>query len=139
MFVYNGFMPERRLTLLYSADIFTGSLLLFWVQPLLGGAPAVWTTAQVFFQLLLAGYLYAHALNQRLAPRRQAVIHLAVLAAACAWLWLPLPESAPPGTLIGKSICPMCQLYLRENRISNASRETYMEKVRANSHPLCKS
>ncbi len=99
-------MPERRLTLLYSAALFCGSLLLFWVQPmlakrvlpLLGGAPAVWTTAQVFFQLLLlAGYLYAHALNQRLAPRRQAVIHLVVLAAACAWLFLPLPEPAPPG------------------------------------------
>lgn len=99
-------MSERRLVFLYSAALFTGSLLLFWVQPmqakrvlpLLGGAPAVWTTAQVFFQLLLlAGYLYAHALNQRLAPRRQAVIHLAVLAAACAWLWLPLPGPASPG------------------------------------------
>ncbi len=105
-FVYNGSMPERRLTLLYSAALFCGSLLLFWVQPmlakrvlpLLGGAPAVWTTAQVFFQLLLlAGYLYAHALNQHLAPRRQAVVHLVVLAAACAWLFLPLPAPAPPG------------------------------------------
>ncbi len=99
-------MSERRLIFLYFAALFTGSLLLFWVQPmqakrvlpLLGGAPAVWTTAQVFFQLLLlAGYLYAHALNQRLAPRHQAVIHLIVLAAACAWLWLPLPGPASPG------------------------------------------
>jgi len=96
----------RRLTPLYAFALFTGSLLLFWAQPmlakrvlpLLGGAPAVWTAAQVFFQLLLlAGYLYAHGLNQRLSPRRQAVIHLIVLAAACAWLWLPLPESAPAG------------------------------------------
>ncbi len=44
------------------------ALLLFWIQPLytkmalpyFGGAPAVWTTASMFFQFaLLAGYLYA--------------------------------------------------------------------------------
>ncbi len=98
-------MDGRRLTRLYAAALFTGSLLLFWVQPmlakqvlpLLGGAPAVWTAAQVFFQLLLlAGYLYAHGLSVLLAPRRQAVVHLALLALAGAWLLLPLPASTPP-------------------------------------------
>ncbi len=101
-------MPERRLTLLYAAALFSGALLLFWVQPMLakrvlpflGGAPAVWTTAQVFFQLLLlGGYLYAHGLSRLLAPRRQAIVHLAMLAAAGAWLWLPQPEATPPGAV----------------------------------------
>lgn len=106
-FMYNAAMPKRRLTFLFSLALFTGSLLVFWVQPmlakrvlpLLGGAPAVWTTAQVFFQLLLlAGYLYAHGLSRRLAPRGQAAVHLALLALACAWLWLPRTDPAPPAT-----------------------------------------
>ena len=54
---------------LFTATIGLGALLLFWLQPmfakmtlpLLGGAPAVWSTALVFFQAtLLAGYVYAH-------------------------------------------------------------------------------
>jgi hypothetical protein len=54
--------------------IFLGAFLLFQVEPLLakailpwfGGAPAVWTTCMVFFQVaLLAGYLYAHAIVRR--------------------------------------------------------------------------
>ena len=53
----------------YTAAIFVSALLLFSVQPLftkmvlprLGGSPAVWSVAMVFFQsLLLAGYAYAH-------------------------------------------------------------------------------
>src|SRR5437763_15680974 len=51
------------------------------VLPLLGGAPAAWAACMVFFQaLLLAGYAYAHAATRRLGSRRQAVVHLAVLA-----------------------------------------------------------
>ena len=55
----------------YTAAIFTSALLLFSVQPLftkmvlprLGGSPAVWSVAMVFFQsLLLGGYAYAHYL-----------------------------------------------------------------------------
>jgi hypothetical protein len=53
----------------FSVTIFTGAALLFLVQPmfarmvlpLLGGSPAVWNTAMVFYQaVLLAGYAYAH-------------------------------------------------------------------------------
>ncbi|MCX7380187.1 MAG: hypothetical protein NT133_01950, partial [Alphaproteobacteria bacterium] len=66
------------------------AFLLFWVQPLitkmllpmLGGAPAVWNTAMMFFQItLLIGYLYAHLLN-RLAPWQQAATHGVLLLAA---------------------------------------------------------
>src|SRR3982074_116896 len=57
----------------YTAPLFVSALLLFSVQPLftkmvlprLGGSPAVWSVAMVFFQsLLLAGYAYAHYLMQ---------------------------------------------------------------------------
>ena len=73
---------------LFAATIFLNALLLFWVQPLfvrmvlplLGGAPAVWNTAMVFFQTgLLAGYAYAHFINARLGARAQAPVHLAVM------------------------------------------------------------
>ena len=73
---------------LFTAAIFLNALLLFWMQPLfvrmvlplLGGAPAVWNTAMVFFQTgLLAGYAYAHFINARLPARAQAPLHLAVM------------------------------------------------------------
>ena len=77
----------RRLTpLLYAATLFVSALLLFSIQPMfakmvlpkLGGAPAVWSVAMVFFQtVLLAGYAYAHLLNRLLPPRWAAVFHLA--------------------------------------------------------------
>src|SRR5439155_1393407 len=48
---------------------------------LLGGTPAVWSTCMVFFQAaLLAGYAYAHASIAWLGVRRQAMLHVAVLA-----------------------------------------------------------
>ncbi len=92
------------------------AFLLFWVQPLitkmllplLGGAPSVWNTAMMFFQiLLLAGYLYAHLLI-RLPPRLQAVTHGLLLLVA--WSLLPFgvggalttpAEGAPITWLLG--------------------------------------
>lgn len=88
---------NRLVLAVYTAAIFTSALLLFSVQPLftkmvlprLGGSPAVWSVAMVFFQsLLLAGYAYAHylmTLRSRTAP---VVIHLALLLLAL--LTLPL-------------------------------------------------
>ncbi len=50
------------------------------ILPVFGGAPAVWITSLVFFQLmLLAGYLYVHVTLKWLGPRRQAVTHAALL------------------------------------------------------------
>lgn len=74
--------------ILFSATIFTGALLLFLMQPLvgrmvlplLGGSPAVWTTTMLFFQtVLLAAYGYAHFSLRRLDIRRQVSIHLVLL------------------------------------------------------------
>ena len=86
--------------------IFLGSFLLFLIQPMLGrmilprlgGAPAVWNTAMLFFQaMLLAGYLYAHAIS-RWPLKRQLATHLALFALAAATLPIGLagfyPDSA---------------------------------------------
>ena len=94
----------------YAATIFISSFLLFLVQPIIakqilpwfGGSAAVWTTCLVFFQsALLAGYAYAD-LTARLGPRRQALLHLALLAASLAFLpilasssWKPQGDEAP--------------------------------------------
>ena len=91
-------VPNDRLILIvYTAAIFTSALLLFSVQPLftkmvlprLGGSPAVWSVAMVFFQsLLLAGYAYAHLLMQARSRVIPVAVHLALLAIAL--LTLPL-------------------------------------------------
>ena len=79
--------PNRAL---FVATIFAGSFLLFLIQPMvarmvlpqLGGAPNVWNSAMLVYQaLLLAGYAYAHRLS-RIPLRRQATIHVALLALA---------------------------------------------------------
>src|SRR4051812_19314627 len=88
---------NRLILAVYTAAIFTSALLLFSVQPLftkmvlprLGGSPAVWSVAMVFFQsLLLGGYAYAHYLMQirnRMVP---VAVHLVLLVIAV--LTLPL-------------------------------------------------
>lgn len=89
---------------LFLITILTGSFLLFLVQPMiarmalprLGGAPAVWNSAMLVYQaLLLAGYAYAHRLTQS-APRRQAIIHIALFAIAILWLPIGLANLQPP-------------------------------------------
>ena len=83
---------------LFVLTIFTGSFLLFLVQPMvarmalpkLGGAPAVWNSAMLVYQaLLLAGYAYAHRLTRETA-RKQSMIHLTVLLVAAIWLPISL-------------------------------------------------
>jgi hypothetical protein len=97
--------------ILYTVTIFVSASLLFLVQPmfarmvlpLLGGAPAVWNTAMVFFQAtLLAGYAYAHWATIRLGVRRQAAFHLALLLVPLFALpigvpagWTPPREASP--------------------------------------------
>ena len=90
---------------IYTATMFTSALLLFWVQPLiakmmlplLGGAPAVWNTAMMFFQLvLLAGYGYAHLLTRSVPASRQAWIHGALLVAAATALPFTVGDQTPP-------------------------------------------
>jgi MFS family permease len=56
------------------------------ILPWFGGSAAVWTTCLVFFQsVLLAGYAYAD-LTLRLGARRQALLHVGLLALSLAFL-----------------------------------------------------
>ena len=96
----------KLLKLRFILAIFSGSFLLFLVQPMvarmalprLGGAPAVWNSAMLVYQLLLlGGYGYAHWLG-RFAPRAQGMIHLALLLAAAAMLPIGLIGSNPPAS-----------------------------------------
>ena len=86
-----------QLLVVFTAAIFLSAALLFAVQPMftklvlprLGGAPAVWSVAMVFFQAaLLAGYGYAHLLTRYAPGRRSVMIHVGLLVIAC--FWLPL-------------------------------------------------
>ncbi|MCX7886197.1 MAG: fused MFS/spermidine synthase, partial [Verrucomicrobiae bacterium] len=71
--------------------------------PMLGGAPAVWNTAMMFYQgVLLAGYAAAHWFTQRLPARAQLLSYLGVAAMACLTLpvgvpkgWVPPPQNNP--------------------------------------------
>ena len=90
----------------YAVTILLAAFLLFQVQPLIGkmilpwfgGASAVWSTCMLFFQAaLLGGYLYAHWLHERLRPRLQVLLHMALLALSL--LVLPLaPDASWKGT-----------------------------------------
>lgn len=91
-------MPVRAL---FTATILLSAFLLFLIQPMLskmilphlGGNPAVWQTAMMFFQsMLLIGYIYAHASTRWLGTQRQAKLHAAllVLSALCMPLSLHL-------------------------------------------------
>src|SRR5690242_19010474 len=88
--------------IVYAAAIFVSALLLFSVQPLftkmvlprLGGSPAVWSVAMVFFQsLLLAGYGYAHYLIRIRNRMIMAGVNLVLLVIAL----LSLPLSIASG------------------------------------------
>src|SRR4051812_43875738 len=88
--------------ILFTVTIFTGAALLFLLQPmfarmvlpLLGGTPAVWNTAMMFYQAaLLLGYAYAHASTASLGPRRQALVHMGLLLLP----FLVLPIGIPAG------------------------------------------
>ena len=95
--------PTRTL---FVATVFTGSFLLFLMQPMvarmalprLGGAPAVWNSAMLVYQaLLLGGYAYAHVAG-RLRPLGQGLLHLGLFALAALWLPLGLDATVPqPG------------------------------------------
>jgi hypothetical protein len=97
--------------IVFGLAIGLGAALLFVLEPmvakmalpLFGGSPEVWTTSLVFFQLLLlAGYLYAHALRSLADLRLQVAIHAALIALAVLVLpvqidahWAPQVEQAP--------------------------------------------
>jgi spermidine synthase len=93
--------------LVFAGTLFLSALLLFLVEPMvgkmilpmLGGSPAVWNTCMVFYQaMLLVGYLYAHLTTTWLGPRKQAGLHLVLM--ALPFLVLPIAVNkalAPEG------------------------------------------
>ncbi len=92
-----------RIAIIFSfcTTVFVSASLLFFVQPLfaklvlpqIGGAPAVWTTAMLFFQVvLIVGYIYAHVLTKWIPLRWQLVTHLALWAAALTYLPLSISD-----------------------------------------------
>jgi SAM-dependent methyltransferase len=102
-------MQERFARPLFLLTIMTGSFLLFLTQPMIarmalpqvGGAPSIWNSAMLVYQLLLlGGYAYAHFLS-RLRPRIQAGLHLFLFALAALllpiglWHWT-MPADAQP-------------------------------------------
>lgn len=118
--------PSKSAAALFAVTIGVGACLLFQVQfilgkqvlPWFGGAPAVWTTCMLFFQLLLLlGYGYAHLLGSSRDPARQRTIHLAALGLAAALLvvrlafwpspitpsdaWKPVAGAEPIGAILG--------------------------------------
>ncbi len=93
--------------ILYTITIFVSAVLLFLVQPmfarmalpLLGGSPAVWNTALVFYQAaLLVGYAYAHASTRWLGVRRQAAWHFVLLLVPLIVLPITIPAGWTPPT-----------------------------------------
>jgi hypothetical protein len=87
--------------LLHAATIFLSAFLLFLVQPVIakqilpwfGGAAAVWATCLVFFQsVLLIGYAYSDWTTRLLAPRKQAWLHITLLAVSL--VLMPIIPSA---------------------------------------------
>jgi hypothetical protein len=93
----------------FAATVFLSAFLLFQVQlvigkyilPLFGGAPSVWNTCMLFFQvLLLVGYAYSHILASRFSLRTQALIHGVFLISALvlfALVWMKWTTPLTPG------------------------------------------
>ena len=140
---------------LYGLVIFAAAWLVFWIQPLavrgvlpvLGGSPAVWNTAMVFFQsALLAGYALAHLLVRRFSPAGQLAVLVVLwtgvaLASPIGGLRLlgETPDGLPPalwllGTLAGalglafvaaSSLTPLVQAWLARAGIGAVSADPY--------------
>jgi hypothetical protein len=90
---------------LFSATLFVSAGLLFWIQPMfgkfllptLGSTPQVWIASMLFFQVvLLLGYTYGHVLSARLSPRRQALVHVALVVVAVIALPVAVPDDVRP-------------------------------------------
>ena len=95
----------------YALTIFVSSFLLLLVQPVIakqilpwfGGSATVWTTCLVFFQCtLLVGYFYVDWTTRNLTLKRQAWLHIGLIAVAIMLLpivpdagWKPGGEESP--------------------------------------------
>jgi SAM-dependent methyltransferase len=97
-------MPARLTTPLFAVAAFFGAGMLFLVEPMIarlllpsyGGSATVWSTASLFFQVvLLLGYVYTDR-TTHLPPQRLRVLHCVVLLLPLLVLPLALPADAAP-------------------------------------------
>jgi hypothetical protein len=109
--------PPEWVVLVFALAVFVSAFLLFQVEPLIskfilpwfGGAPSVWTTAVLFFQLVLfLGYAYAHVTSRLLGLRGQALVHIGILVIALLTLpvipseaWKPDMADEPTWRILG--------------------------------------
>ena len=102
-------VPANIARISFTAAVFSSAFLMFSIQPLftklvlpqLGGSPAVWSVAMVFFQgLLLLGYLYAHLSSRYLPIKLGVAVHAALLLVTFASLPIAISSSLghPPAT-----------------------------------------
>jgi hypothetical protein len=91
------------ISVIFTAAIMLSAVLIFWMEPLfpkmmlpgMGGTPATWVTALMFYQaVLLLGYSYSFLLTRWAIIPAQAVIHLMMLATAAFVLPPALPSSS---------------------------------------------
>ncbi len=109
--------------LFFVLSIFLSAFLLFQIQPMIGkfilpwfgGTPAVWSTAMLFFQVLLTGgYAYAYWLVKR---PKQGWIHIALLGvtiallAALGLVW-PSPITPSADTRLVAANFPILDIFL---------------------------
>jgi hypothetical protein len=101
---------------LFILSILLSAFLIFQVQPLVGklilpwfgGTSAVWSAVLMFFQVLLTGgYAYAYWLLERRSSQNQTRIHLALVGATTAlifvlaWMW---PSPITPDRALASSV-----------------------------------
>ncbi len=95
------------LVALFATTLFVSAFLMFLVEPMiarmvlpqLGGAPAVWNTCLVFFQImLLGGYAYAHGATRWLGVRRHIAVHSVLLLLPFLVMPIGLRLAPPDGT-----------------------------------------
>ena len=96
-------LSRFAVVVLFGLTIFVSAFLLFQVQPMVskaivpwfGGGPAVRTAAMLFFQcVLFGGYVYAHLLASIGSARREALLHLALLAVAAVFARWVVPDAS---------------------------------------------
>jgi MFS family permease len=89
----------------FAICIFLSAFLLFQIQPMVskfllpwfGGAPAVWSSAMLFFQIALTGgYAYSNWLIGKNNVKKQTLIHILLLCSSvclvvCLWIFWPSP------------------------------------------------
>jgi hypothetical protein len=104
-----------------AVTVFSGSFLLFLLQPLtgrtllpfFGGGASVWMVCLAVYQtLLLIGYGYAHFIAQRESshPARFQRLHLGLLGVSIVWTMLVIALRPVLGNLFGASQEPMLEV-----------------------------